>query len=682
EAPRSRPLVMVVDDNADMRAHLMRVLSPHWSTTAAADGQTALEMLQRDRPDLLVSDVMMPALDGIGLLAAIRADPELSAMPVVLLSARAGIEAASEALGAGADEYLVKPFASRELIARVTAKLDAAGRQRSAREEAGLRHEHAQAVAELATALNDAGSVQEVLETLLARQPASLASSAVAVALRDAEQESVRIFYAGAVDPQLPDRYHTVALDAPVPLAEVAYEGTPMTISDTSELTERYRTVAADWSGSVRAACLHPLRDGQDTFGAVGLMWSEPRDFSTEEAELMEQSADAVARSLRRIQLVEREHRIAVEMQTRLLEVGRSSSAAALSAVYHPCSETMRVGGDWYTALSLSREKIAVSVGDVVGSGLPAAAVMGQLRSALNTAAIAAEHPAEVAEIVTRFAANVDGAACATVTYAVIDNELGTIDYIRAGHPYPLLLTADGEVRRLTGGGRVPLGVRGQQDPTIAGREPMPVGSLLVMYTDGLLERRGESLDAGLDRLSDAITGCSGLAVGAVCKKLLNDMEPDNGFTDDVAIIAVRRPGRTATSYVATLPSELAEVPAARKALRSWLQARELSHAAVHDIVLATGEALNNAIAHGNDHVAEQIVSIEAFADAESVSVSVSDSGRWLKDSSASRRAGAGGRGLALMHGLSEQVLIDRTPLGTRVTMRFSAARVGDPAGA
>ncbi|TFW16959.1 response regulator, partial [Massilia arenosa] len=121
--PLAAPRILVADDNADMRDYLVRLLGQRWPVTAVANGQLALVEARRERPDLILSDVMMPVLDGFGLIAQLRADPRLRDVPVVLLSARAGEEARIEGLNAGADEYLVKPFSARELTTRVESLL-------------------------------------------------------------------------------------------------------------------------------------------------------------------------------------------------------------------------------------------------------------------------------------------------------------------------------------------------------------------------------------------------------------------------------------------------------------------------------------------------------------------------------------------------------------------------------
>jgi signal transduction histidine kinase len=131
--------VLIVDDNADMRRYLSRLLGARWQVQTAPDGAAALEYIQRSAPDLIIADVMMPVMDGFALLRTIRANEVISNVPVMLLSARAGEEAAAEGLRAGADDYIIKPFSARELVARVESRLTQArlhAAERRAREAA------------------------------------------------------------------------------------------------------------------------------------------------------------------------------------------------------------------------------------------------------------------------------------------------------------------------------------------------------------------------------------------------------------------------------------------------------------------------------------------------------------------------------------------------------------------
>ena len=122
-APAGRKLIVLADDNADMRTYVRNLLGSRYEVLAAADGDEALRLIHERMPALVLADVMMPRLDGFGLLARVRADERTRGIPLVLLSARAGEEARAEGLEAGADDYMVKPFAARELLARVQANI-------------------------------------------------------------------------------------------------------------------------------------------------------------------------------------------------------------------------------------------------------------------------------------------------------------------------------------------------------------------------------------------------------------------------------------------------------------------------------------------------------------------------------------------------------------------------------
>ena len=142
-----RERILLADDNADMRDYVRRILERHWRVQTVADGGAALAAVEREPPDLIVTDVMMPGVDGFQLVNILRRRPELASIPVIMLSARAGEEARVEGLAAGADDYLVKPFAARELVARVEAQLKTRRQQRA--------NEEARAVAEEATRAKD-----------------------------------------------------------------------------------------------------------------------------------------------------------------------------------------------------------------------------------------------------------------------------------------------------------------------------------------------------------------------------------------------------------------------------------------------------------------------------------------------------------------------------------------------
>ncbi|HET9079925.1 MAG TPA: SpoIIE family protein phosphatase [Trebonia sp.] len=675
---RDRALVLVADDNADMRAYLSQVLRARWDVVTAADGGQALELARRLRPDLLVADVMMPVLDGFGLVAAIRGDPGLALLPVVILTARAGVEAAGEGLASGADDYLVKPFSSADLVNRVAARLGAAGRDRA--RSSGLAGRRDQALTGLGTALAGARSAEQALRALLASPLCCLDATSATAGVLDETRKRLRLAFSGDIRTEVTDRYHLVGLDAPVPIAEVARSDQPMVVPDIAGLGPWYRQAADDAAPDVRAFVAHPLHDGDGMVtGALALNWNRPRPFTPGEVETTRRAAAMLARALARIAAAEREHQVAVALQERLLDLGATTTAAVVAAAYEPAGEALRVGGDWYTVTPLDDGRTGVSVGDVAGHGLAAAAVMSQLRSALGAVALSETEPAAVLSRLDRYARGIPDAMFATAAYAIVDSRGGTVDYSCAGHPYPLLVTPEGGTRFLRDGRRAPLGAKASAIQHANGHAPLPTGSMLVLYTDGLVERRGEPIDAGMARLAAAAAaaGCARLPAGAACAALLQAMAGPGGYDDDVAMIAVRPCGTTPDSHIDALPADFTEMAAARDRLRGWLRHAVPDPDEAGTILSCTGEALANAIEYGSDQDPDRAVTIEAFAGPDTVNVTVGDSGCWERDPSASRAAGRG-RGLTLMHGLADRVQTTRTPRGTRVTMTCRISRPAD----
>jgi signal transduction histidine kinase/DNA-binding response OmpR family regulator len=687
-----RELVLIADDNADMRAHLERVLSVHWRTVLVADGESALEATRRLHPDAVVTDAMMPRLDGFDFVEAIRADPALAATPVLMLSARAGAEAVSEGYAGGADDYLPKPFRSQELVDRLAARLAAAARERAGQQQREAEFRNASATAQLDNALQATDSVPGILAALLDSPFGSGDAAAVAIGVLDADEGNLRIEYAGAVSAELRDRYHVATLDTPVAPVDVINTGEPLVITDTLGLPPRYHHAAQDTATDVRANVIHPLRGGSGrVIGVLMLIWGAPRNFDAAELEMFARTAEVTALAVDRIRNVARAHRIAVDFQDHLLDLDSGSTAAVVAAVYQPGGEAMRVGGDWYLVVPLQRPgQIAISVGDVVGHGLPAAIVMSRLRAAVAATALTDADPAAVLATLDRYAAAVPGARCATVSYAVIEtgaeapegakdtataaDNTASISYTCAGHPYPLLVTPDQPPVFLQSGRRPPMAAWENQVMDYTAEQELPVGSLILLYTDGLIERPGETLDRGFARLQAAAAYCADLPVGDICAELLDRMAPPGGFTDDVVVLALRPSHSSARSFATVLPAALTHIADARHRLRDWLAGIAVDPRREADILLATGEAVTNAIEHGSGSDPRKTVSIEAFVCGGTVTATVSDAGRWSGDSSASLRSRQRGRGLTLINGLPDHVKTTRTAQGTRITLRFDHA--------
>ncbi|OIK06335.1 PP2C family protein-serine/threonine phosphatase [Streptomyces monashensis] len=234
-----------------------------------------------------------------------------------------------------------------------------------------------------------------------------------------------------------------------------------------------------------------------------------------------------------------RAREVALTLQEAMLPAHRPVGRHPSAVRYRPAAEALNVAGDWYDLVDLPGDRVAVAVGDVVGHGLPAAGVMGQLRSALTAASLAAEGPARALEVLGLYARTVDGAENTTVATAFIDWETRTITYSSAGHPPPGLLQRDGTVEFLDRATDPPLAARPEHAPRIQAVAAFREGAVLVLYTDGLIERRGEDIDTGLARLAGSLARHKADDPEALADAVLDDLLPPGGATDDTALVIV-----------------------------------------------------------------------------------------------------------------------------------------------
>jgi len=235
-----------------------------------------------------------------------------------------------------------------------------------------------------------------------------------------------------------------------------------------------------------------------------------------------------------------RAREVALSLQEAMLPAPRPVGRHPAAVRYRPAVGALNVCGDWYDLVDLPGGRIAVAVGDVVGHGLPAACVMGQLRSALSAASRAVDGPALALEVLGLYARSVEGAENTTVATTFIDWDTHTITYSRAGHPPPALRQTDGTVDFLDQATDPPLGARPEHGPRLQATAPFTDGSLLVLYTDGLIERRHEDIDTGLTRLAGSLARHQSADPETLADALLTDLLPPDGVTDDTALVVVR----------------------------------------------------------------------------------------------------------------------------------------------
>lgn len=287
------------------------------------------------------------------------------------------------------------------------------------------------------------------------------------------------------------------------------------------------------------SAALVPLSSRGAPLGAMLLGRRADRDgFTSADLAAMAALARHGALQLENAHLYERERGVATVLQRSLLPgVLAAAPGTRIAARYLPAAPGIDAGGDWYEAVALPGGRLGVAVGDAVGRGATAAAVMGQLRSALRALALEGHPPEVVLARLSAFAESVPGGPVATAAYAVLDPHTGALDYACAGHPPPLVVTRDGGARFLSDGRGPPLAVSAHPVHP-RGRDELPCGGTLVLYSDGLVERRGETIDAGLARLAAVAPGGEE-DPEVLCDRLISVLVGPGG-ADDVALLAVR----------------------------------------------------------------------------------------------------------------------------------------------
>ncbi|GAA4985683.1 PP2C family protein-serine/threonine phosphatase [Kitasatospora paranensis] len=235
-----------------------------------------------------------------------------------------------------------------------------------------------------------------------------------------------------------------------------------------------------------------------------------------------------------------REREVALALQEAMLPAPVDTTRHHAAVRYRPAVGSLNVCGDWYDLVDLPGGRIGVAVGDVVGHGLRAAGVMGQLRSALSAASRVAEGPAKALEVLGLYARFVDGAESATAVETAVDWATRTIAYSSAGHPPPALLHTDGTVEFLDQATDPPLGARPEHVSRPEAATAFGEGDTLVLYTDGLVERRHEDIDTGLGRLAASLVRHREADLETLADALLLDLLPPGGATDDTALVLVR----------------------------------------------------------------------------------------------------------------------------------------------
>jgi anti-sigma regulatory factor (Ser/Thr protein kinase)/putative methionine-R-sulfoxide reductase with GAF domain len=405
-----------------------------------------------------------------------------------------------------------------------------------------------------------------------------------------------------------------------------------------------------------------PLIVEGQVIGVMHVGSLHPREFGQNDVAVLQLAAARAAPAIERASLsaqLKHEHSVSTALQRsllpkRLIEV----TGVAVAARYLPARE--QVGGDWYDVIELPRGRVGIGIGDVVGHGIAAAALMGRLRTALHAYAIEGHGPGRTLELVDRFVHSLDEPAMATAAYAVFDTYTSTVQYATAGHLPPVVVTAS-EVRIVDASPAPPLGAFPY------GRCPeyeftLGPGEILFMYTDGLVERRGIPLTEGIDLLVEALRGA--ISPEEACTAAVAELVPlFEGLRDDAAIVALENSPVPSELHL-RLPAEPRTLAHVRRVLRRWLLERGGGEADVAEVTIAVSEACANAIEHA---YAPGPADFELHASGANggVTVIVRDEGQWRAPRGHNR-----GRGLSIMASAMDEVQVDRHATGTEVVMR------------
>jgi serine/threonine-protein kinase RsbW len=400
----------------------------------------------------------------------------------------------------------------------------------------------------------------------------------------------------------------------------------------------------------------------------LGLVVLEPYDRSRVvlDEPFVDEIAVRLALALDNSLMYEQERDVSHALQIGLLsDVPARIENGLVSYHYRPGSETLEVGGDWYDLFRLPSGSVALVVGDVVGHGLDAAVTMGQLRGAVRAIAAEAAGPADVLSRLDAFVRRSEVASMATAVFAELDLETGELRFACAGHPPPLLVGSEGVTRVLWDGRSAPLGCD-TGTPRSESSTLLDKGESVVLFTDGLVERRTESFDIGLARLESTAARLLPFSedfAGHLSDLLLSSSPHD----DDACVLAVQFLPVRSQVFTHAITAGSGGLAGMRAALSEWLGVICPDREVVQSVVLAVSEAAANSVEHGYGFDERGVTTVVANVEPpNALTVTIADRGTWKEPGPPSGR----GRGTSIMRACMDEVTVDHDGDGTTVLMR------------
>ena len=500
--------------------------------------------------------------------------------------------------------------------------------------------------------------LQELLDQLLERIVQVFGAEHGAVLVRGEDSPRLELRASRGVAPNIGhDFYRSIAVRL---AGRLALSRRPV-ILERSEMGAATASLLA--SAGMHSLLGLPLILDRQLLGVLYVGRRTGRPFTEDDAALLQLVGDRVGLAVDRARLFEQERHIAETLQRSLLPERLPQIPGMEVAVrYLPAGAGMEVGGDWFDMFELGDGRVVLAMGDVVGRGVRAAALMGKLRTSLEAYAFDGRSPQEVVERLHALMERQHRAEMATLLYVAIEADRESAELTSAGHLPMLIRGADGQTSYAARDASPPLGALPYLhfEPSRVKIEP---GSMLVLFTDGLVEVRGTSIELRLEELRRAVeAGPSDPE--ALCAAILTEMLGLEEPQDDVALLVLGVSRLPAQGFTLDLPAEPEALSSVRKALERWLSEAGTSRRDAHAIKVACGEACANAIEHAY-RPGDAAFRIEASREESDVLIIVRDFGGWRDPRGTDR-----GRGLPLMEALMDSVDVDPSSQGTTVRLR------------
>ena len=385
----------------------------------------------------------------------------------------------------------------------------------------------------------------DIAQFIALRAAACVGADYSNIALLDEARTSLRLFHSSFLEPAMADRYTDVPIDAPFPIAVAVRSGTSVFLPDLESYREHFPEILADTlAAGVGATASLPLyRADGSPLGAIGFAWTAPQPFDLKLQSALEAVAKLCTETVEQAQRYDEEHQIIVGLQRRMLEDLPQAVGIEIAARYLPAGRSTLVGGDWYEGLRLGEDRIAFVVGDVTGHGVTAAADMALIRGMITALLHSGIAIANVFGEVSAVLSQRKALLLASAALVVVDAGTETLTFATAGHPPPLVLDADGQVRALDTANAPLLGLDEAftTNKTLTSDiAPFPYGSQVIVFTDGLVERHDRSFATGMEQMATHLAALPAhLSPEELIDSLLDTLLGDSTPADDIAVLVV-----------------------------------------------------------------------------------------------------------------------------------------------